>query len=136
MIGQLGDYEFEVSSESVRNFDGLKFSNSASYTEHKVLARKGVLEYTGLNASTASLKISLNAYLGVDPLEEIAAFYEYMNEGTALLFMLGDEVMGFDMWVIESLDEEYQEIDNEGRVRRADISLKLREYVEEEEAQE
>ena len=132
MLGQLGDYEFEVSSDSVKTFDGLKFSNSASYTEHKVLGRKGVLEYTGLNASSASLKISLNEYLGVDVLEEISAFYEYMNEGTALIFMLGDEVMGEDMWVIESLDEEYTEIDNKGGVRKADITLKLKEYIDEE----
>ena len=130
MIGQLGDYEFEVSSESVKTFDGLKFSNSASYTEHKVLGRKGVLEFTGLNASSASLKISLNEYLGVDVLEEISAFYDYMNEGTALVFMLGGEVMGEDMWVIESLDEEYTEIDNQGGVRRADITLKLKEYLD------
>ena len=133
MIGQLGDYEFEVSTESVRTFDGLKFNNSASYTEHKVLGRKGVLEYTGLNASTASLKISLNEYMGVDVLEEISAFYEYMNDGEALVFMLGGEVMGEDMWVIESLDEEYTEIDNQGRVRRADITLKLKEYLDDQE---
>ena len=132
MLGQLGDYEFEVSSESVKNFDSLKFSNSASYTEHKVLGRKGVLEFTGLNASSASLKISLNEYMGVDVLEEIAAFYEYMNEGTALVFMLGGEVMGEDMWVIESLDEEYSEIDNQGGVRKADITLKLKEYIDDE----
>ena len=132
MLGQLGDYEFEVSSESVKNFDSLKFSNSASYTEHKVLGRKGVLEYTGINASTASLKISLNERLGVDVLEEISAFYDYMNDGTALVFMLGDEVMGDDMWVIESLDEEYSEIDNQGGVRKADITLKLKEYIDEE----
>ena len=132
MIGQLGDYEFEVSTESVKTFDGLKFSNSAGYTEHKVLARKGLLEFTGLNASTASLKMTLNERLGVDVLEEIAAFYEYMNDGEALVFMLGDEVMGEDMWVIESLDEEYTEINNKGRVIRADLNIKLKEYVNDE----
>ena len=132
MLGQLGDYEFEVSTESVKTFDSLKFSNSASYTEHKVLCRKGVLEYTGLNASSASLKISLNEYMGIDVLEEISAFYEYLNDGTALVFMLGGEVMGEDMWVIESLDEEYSEIDNQGRVRKADITLKLKEYLDDE----
>lgn len=130
MIGQLGDYEFEVSAESLRTFDGLKFSNSASYAEHKVLGRKGVLEYTGLNASSAGLKISLNADFGADVLEEIAAFYEYMNDGEALVFMLGGEVMGEDMWVIESLDEDYTEIGSRGEVIRAELSLKLKEYLE------
>lgn len=135
MIGQLGDYEFEVSTESVKTFSDLRFSNSASYTEHKVLGRKSVLEYTGLNASTASLKVSLNSYLGVDVMDEISAFYEYMNEGTALVFMLGGDVMGYDMWVIESFDEDYVEIDSHGVVRRADITLKLREYIDDEEVE-
>ncbi len=91
-----------------------------------------MLEFTGLNASTASLKISLNMAFGTDPLEEIAAFYDYLNDGTALVFMLGGEVMGQDMWVIESLDEEYTEIDFVGNVIRADITLRLKEYIEEE----
>ena len=133
MIGQLGDYEFEVSTESVRTFDGLKFSNSAAYTEHKIIGGKGLVEFTGLNASTASLNITLNERLGVDVLEEISALYEYMNEGAALVFMLGSEVMGEDLWVIENLDEEYKEIDNTGHIVRADITLKLREYINDEE---
>lgn len=132
MIGQLGDYEFEVSTESVRTFDGLKLSSSAAYTEHKVLGRKGVLEYTGLNASSASLKVSLNERLGVDVLEEIAAFRSYMEDGEAVIFMLGNEVIGADYWVIESLDEEYTEIDSRGRVIRAEVSLKLKEYIDDE----
>lgn len=132
MIGQLGDYEFEVSAQSIKTFDGLKMSEGASWTEHKVLGRKGLLEFTGLNAGSLSLKISLNENLGVEPLEEIAAFREYMEEGTAVIFMLGDEVIGSDYWVIESLDEEYSEIDSKGRVRRADLNLKLKEYVDNE----
>ena len=131
MIGQLGDYEFEVSTESVRNFDGLKIQEGASYTEHKVLARKGLLEFTGLNAGSMSLKISLNEYLGSEVMQEIAALREYMTEGAAVIFMLGNEVIGEDLWVIESLDEEYTEIDNKGRVRRAELNLKLREYLDE-----
>ncbi len=131
MIGQLGDYEFEVSAQSIKTFDGLKMSEGASWTEHKVLGRKGLLEFTGLNAGSLSLKISLNENLGVEPLEEIAAFREYMEEGAAVIFMLGDEVIGSDYWVIESLDEEYSEIDSKGRVRRADLNLELKEYLDE-----
>lgn len=132
MIGQLGEYAFAVNSETVRNFDGLKISESAGFTEHKVLDRKGLLEFTGLNAGSLSLKIVLDEFLGVEPLKEIAALREYMREGTAVIFMLGEEVIGDDLWVIESLDEEFSEIDNKGRVRRAEVSLKLKEYISDE----
>ena len=130
MIGQLGEYAFEVSSQSVKTFDGMKIQEGASYTEHKVLGRKGLLEFTGLNAGTMSLKISLNEYLGSEVMQELAALREYMTEGAAIIFMLGNEVIGEDLWVIESLDEEYTEIDNKGHVRRAEVSLKLREYLD------
>ena len=132
MIGQLGDYEFEVSAQSVKTFDGLKISEGASWTEHKVLGRKGLLEFTGLNAGSLSLKISLNENLGADPLTEIAALREYMTEGAAVIFMLGDEVIGSDYWVIESLDEEYSEIGSKGQVKRIDLNLKLKEYISDE----
>ena len=132
MIGQLGDYEFEVSAQSVKTFDGLKLSESASWTEHKVLGRKGLLEFTGLNAGSLSLKISLNENLGVDPLTEIAALREYMKEGAAVIFMLGDEVIGSDYWVIESLDEEYSEIGSKGQVKRIEVNVKLKEYIDDE----
>ena len=131
MIGQLGEYAFEVSSQSVKTFNGMKIQEGASYTEHKVLGRKGLLEFTGLNAGTMSLKISLNEYLGSEVMQELAALREYMTEGAAIIFMLGNEVIGEDLWVIESLDEEYSEIDNKGHVRRAEVSLKLREYLDE-----
>lgn len=129
MIGQLGEYEFEASTQSVKNFDALKLSESASYTEHKVLGRKGLLEYTGLNAASMSLKISLNEYLGVDPAEALGAFRGYMEDGTAVVFMLGGDVIGSDLWVIESLDEDYTEIDNRGHIRRAEVNIKLKEYI-------
>ena len=132
MIGQLGDYEFEVSARSVKTFDGLKLSESASWTEHKVLGRKGLLEFTGLNAGSVSLKMRLDESFGVDVLEEISAFREYMTEGTALVFMLGEEVIGTDYWVIESLNEEYARIDGKGRVISAELSVNLKEYVDDE----
>ena len=132
MLGTLGEYEFEVSTESVRTFEGLKFSNSAAYAEHKVHGRKAVLEFTGLNASTANLTIHLDITQGVVPMEEITQLYEAMNNHETLAFTLGGLVMGEGLWVIESLDEEYEQISNRGVVMRARVDLKLREYTDEE----
>lgn len=132
MIGSLGDYDFEVSSDSVRTFTDLSFSNSASYAEHKIIGRKGLLEFTNLNPSTCSLNVSLSYETGTDPMEEISYFYEAMNEHEALAFTLGGEVMGEGLWVIESLEEKYTRIDSKGNVMAADLSLKLKEYLDDE----
>ncbi|MBQ2617167.1 MAG: phage tail protein [Synergistaceae bacterium] len=132
MIAALGKYEFEVSTDKVKTFTDLKFSNSAAYSEHKIIGRKGLIEFTGLNASTASLTINLYAWAGVNPSEEITELYTLMNDHELLAFTLGGEVMGEGLWVIESLDEEYRTIDSHGNVLEASINLKLRESVNDE----
>ena len=132
MLATLGNYEFEVSTEKVKTFTDLKFTNSANYAEHKVIGRKGIIEFTGLNASTASLTINLYAHAGVNPSEEITEFYEAMNDHELLVFTLGGEVMGEGSWVIESLDEDYKTIDAWGNVTEATITLKLKESVDDE----
>ena len=133
MIATLGSYEFEVSTDRVKTFTDLKFSNSAAYSEHKIIGRKGLIEFTGLNASTASLTIELYAHAGVNPANEITELYTLMNDHELLAFTLGGAVMGEGLWVIESLDEDYKTIDAWGNVTEAAVSLKLREYAGDEE---
>ncbi len=133
MIATLGNYEFEVSTDRVKTFTDLKFSNSAGYSEHKIIGRKGLIEFTGLNASTASLTIELYAHAGVNPANEITELYTLMNDHELLAFTLGGAVMGEGLWVIESLDEDYKTIDAWGNVTEASVSLKLREYAGDEE---
>ena len=130
MIAALGDFEFEVSENYINTFKDLRFSNSAQYSEHKILGRRGLLEFTGLNASSCSLTIHLDAGY-VDDLPGIIAFYnDAMISGDALLFMLGDSVMGEGFWVIESFDESYTQISNKGEFLSADLSLRLKEYID------
>ncbi|MBQ7154855.1 MAG: phage tail protein [Synergistaceae bacterium] len=132
MIGSLGEYEFEVSEQNVKNFTDLSFSNSVNYAEHKVIGKKGVLEFTGLNASTASLTIELDESQGVNVSECITDLYTAMNAHEALAFTLGGDVMGGGLWVIESLGEKYTRIAANGTVMHAALDLKLKEYLEDE----
>ena len=132
MIASLGDFDFEVSSENIRTFNNLKFSHSAAYSEHKLLNRKGVLEFTGINASSCSLTISLDSFLGNSPIENINIFKQYLNDGEALTFLIGGEVVGDGLWVIESMNETHEIINNKGEVLRAKIDLNLKEYLENE----
>ncbi|MBQ2615285.1 MAG: phage tail protein [Synergistaceae bacterium] len=134
MIGTLGSVVFEVSTEGdVRTFRDLKKSDSASYTEHKILGRKGLLEFTGTNASTCSLTIRLTRGMGftIDPVREINALYGHMRQADALPFVVGGNVIGEGLWVIEGIDTDYKIIGAAGQVMDIEISLKLREYLDE-----
>ena len=129
MFATLGEYEFEVSSESIKTFSDLKLSDSASYTEHKIHGQAGLLEFTGLNAGSASLKMILDSALGLEPKDEAQKFIDSMNEHEALAFTLGGEVIGRGLWVIESIERSFDRIDNTGYVNRIELTLKLKEYA-------
>lgn len=129
MIGSLGEFVFEVSEESIKTFDGLKFSHSAKYTEHAIHGKKGLLEYVGMSASSCSLTIKLSAYHGVNPDCEIAALRAMMDEPQAFSFILDGEIMGENLWVIESMEESRGIIDNRGGTIVATVNLRLKEYL-------
>ena len=130
MIGSFGDVVFEVSSERVRTFRDFQIQRSAKYSEHAIHGRKGLLEFSGLSASTASLNIRLDAGLGVNPNEELTTLHDTLNNHEALPFILDGEPQGDGLWVLESLSESYEIIDNKGAVIAVEVSLKLKEYIE------
>lgn len=127
MFATLGSFTFEVSSERTKTFRDLRLSHSVSFAEHKVIGKKGVVEFTGLNASSASLSLTLSASFGVNPAQEISELYSLMNSHELLVFSLGGQVVGSGYWVIEGLDEEDRIIDSHGNITEATVSVKLKE---------
>ena len=130
MLGTLGNVEFTVSENMIRTFRDLTFTHSASYAEHKIIGRKTLLEFTGINASSCSMKIFLDAQLGVNPADELRKLYEAMNNHEALAFTLGGQVMGGGLWVIDTLNESHSIIGAGGQLLRAEVNLSLKEYLQ------
>ena len=129
-IGSLGDIVFNVSEECVKTFSDLSIQRSAKYTEHSIAGRKGLLEFTGFGASTASLKIRLDAGLGINPKNELETLWKMFYAHEAVPFILNGEIIGDNLWVIENIDESYDIIDNTGVIIALDVSLRLKEYIE------
>ncbi len=130
MIGSLGDVEFEVSYEKVRTFNDLQVQRSAKFAEHNIHGRKALLEFTGFSPASLSLKVKISAALGIEPLEELNALREILNKHEAIPFILDGEPQGDGLWVLEGLDENYEIINNQGKFIEAEVSLKLKEYIE------
>lgn len=130
MIGSFGEVVFEVSAEWIRTFRDFQIQHSAKYTEHAIHGRKGLLEFTGLSASTASLNIRLDAGLGINPKEELKTLHEILAKHEALPFILDGEPQGDGLWVLESIGENYEIIDNHGTAIAVEVSIKLKEYIE------
>ena len=130
MVGSLGEVVFDVSSESILTFDGMQYSHSAKYSEHSIIGRKGLLEFTGFSAATLSFTITLNAELGIDPKEQLDRLKEIFYNHEAVLFILNGEPQGENLWVIESLNEKHDDISRIGISNYIEVSLSLKEYLE------
>ena len=133
MIGSFGSTAFEVSPEKIKTFRDFQLRRSAKYTEHAIHGRKGLLEFTGFSAATASLRIRLDAGLGVNPKEELNALHEILTKHEAVPFILDGEPQGDGLWVLESVDENFEIIDNHGTLVAVEVQLKIKEYIEVEE---
>ncbi len=130
MIGSLGKVVFEVSAERVKTFRDLQIQRSAKFSEHSIHGHKALLEFTGLAPASISLTIRLDAGLGVNPKEELNALHDMLTQHQAVPFILDGEPQGDGLWVLESLDEKHEIIDNYGASIAVEASLKLKEYIE------
>ncbi len=130
MIGSYGDIVFEVSSERVKTFRDFQIQRSAKYSEHAIHGGKALLEFTGLSPASISLNIRLDAGLGLNPKEELNMLYEVLNNHITMPFILDGEPQGDNLWVLESIDEKHEIIDNHGTSIAVEVSLKLKEYIE------
>ena len=133
MVGSFSNVIFEVMPEKVRTFRDFQIQRSAKYTEHAIHGRKGLLEFTGFAVATASLNIRFDAGLGVNPKEELNTLHEILTKHEAVPFILDGEPQGDGLWVLESIDENAEIIDNHGTLIAVEVSLKLKEYIEVEE---
>ena len=69
----------------------------------------------------------MQAYL---PKEELNNLREILTKHEAVPFILDGEPQGDGLWVLESLDENFEVIDNHGTFIALNVSLKIREYIE------
>lgn len=130
MIGSIGEVTFVTSEKYLYTFSELSFSRKASYTEHKIIGRSGLLEFTGNDAATCSLKITLSAEYGLNPHAELTKLRDMMTEHNPVPFVLAGEVMGLGLWVVESMNTNIEVIDAEGFILKASVDLSLKEYLE------
>ncbi len=129
MIGTLGDVVFETSSEKIRTFDGMKRSGSARWATHDIMAHKPVLEFLGSGMEQISFSMRFDVSLGINPAAELETLRGLRDAGEASQLILNGKPIGEHKWVIESLSENWERIDNLGRLLVATVDITLKEYV-------
>ena len=128
-LGSLGDIVFQVSSREVITFDGLKRNTKARYSSHEINGQKPLLEYIGPDGEEISFTMKFSTSWGVEPAEQADKLRELCEKGEAMYLIIGNQTIGANQWVIESVGESMTSVDNTGRVIVSEVDISLKEYV-------
>lgn len=126
--GMLGDVTFEVTDKTFRTISNLSRSNKANYSTHKLVATKGILEFTGVDPETISFDVLFSAWLGENPETWRRKLNRMLEQGKAVTFVLGTSPIG-TQWVIESLSFNTELFYKDGTPAEYKASISLKEYA-------
>lgn len=129
-IGNLGSLIiFEVSSNKVLTFDGLRRTVKGRWATHTVIGAKPVPEFLGPDRQSIVLPVFVTAAHGVRPQEVIGNMERAAENGTPFSFVVGGRKIGSHQWVIENVSETWGEIIDNGRLLSAHLDITISEYV-------
>lgn len=130
MLGSFGSIVFECADNHVLTFQELSFNRSANYAEHKIIGRNGLVEFTGLNAGSGTIKMTFDSALGIDPQAQAQELQRMLQDHEACNFVLDGQPVGTGYWVIESISETVELVDWGGKAKRITATVNLKEYHE------
>ena len=128
-LGAFGDLVFEVSSFKVLTYDDYKRETKARYAKHELINQTTVLEYLGAEPEEISFKMTFTTALKVNPAAEAEKVRQMCLDGVTDYLILGNAVVGENLWVIESVSEAAQSWDNKGNILASEVNVKMLEYV-------
>ncbi len=128
IIGSWGKVAFEVSNKKIKTFDGLKWNSGAKFAEHNRHLKEPLLEFVGKETETISFSVVFSAYLGVNPIKEIAKLLTAMRNGEAHRLVIGTKAYGTNKWVITKLSNSLDEYDNKGNLTHSKVTVTMKSY--------
>lgn len=103
--------------------------HKANYSTHKLVAKKGILEFTGVDPETISFEVLFSAWLGENPETWRKKLNKMLEKGKAVTFVLGTSPIG-TQWVIESLTFNTELFWKDGTPAEYKANISLKEYAE------
>jgi phage protein U len=129
VIGSWGDITFSVSREEIKTFDGLKWESGVKYSTHERHLKEPLLEFTGQDTETMTFTMFFSAFLGVNPIKEVAKLLQAMRRGEVHRLVIGVKAYGTNKWVIEKLSTSLDKYDNRGNLLVAKASVTMKSYA-------
>ena len=130
-IGAFAELVFEVSNYRVITYDEYKRESKSRYAKHELINQTDTLEWLGRDVGEISFTMTFTTMLNVDPTEEADKVRVLCEDGVADYLILGNTVIGDNLWLIESVSESAKAWDNAGNILVSSVDVKMLEYVPE-----
>lgn len=127
-IGTWGGIAFEVSSNKIKTFEGMKLDIAGKWATHDRHLKAPLLEFTGTDLESISFSVKLSVYLGASPSQEIESIKNAVKTGEVHRLILGLEDYG--KWIMEKASFDLEIWDNYGNLLSAEASISMKQYAE------
>lgn len=129
LVGFMADIPFIVSSHYIRTFDDYGRGSGGRWAQHDIIGDKPVLEFLGPDVEKISFTMLLRADQGVSPAKELEKLRKLRDTGKYFPLVIGGKLIGNNLWVMESLDENVAFWGKYGNILSAKVSVTLKEYA-------
>jgi len=130
-IGYWGKERFEVSDSKVLTFDGFTVTTAPHFESFSRIGKKPLTEYVAPGLDTIGFTIKVDIMLGVTPRQVLDHWTQLSAAGNPNVLVVGNKVVGTDMWVIKTAGQTWEKIAGNGNVLTATITLLFEEYMNE-----
>lgn len=128
-IGSWGNIVFAVSRREIKTFTGLKWDSGVKYSTHDRHLKEPLLEFTGRDVESMTFSMFFSAFLGVNPMTEIAKLLTAMRKGEVHRLVIGPKAYGTNKWVITKVSNSLDRYDNRGNLLVAKVSVTMKSYA-------
>lgn len=128
MIGTFGSLRFRVSDDRMLTFSDFSREISGTWNTTERIRGKPMTEFGGPKLQTISLKIILDANLGIRPRAMLSQIETMVETGSCHTLIIGKKVVGKNKWVIVKSSESWDTVLHRGELVRASVTLSLQEY--------
>lgn len=129
MIGSFGDVVFIATPETIRTFTDLSRSSAGRWGKHEILGQKPISQFIGPGLDTITFNMRFDSRYGLNPRKELDALVGLERSGKAVALTIGGKGLGTGLWIITSLSQTWDVVDNNGNVVVGNASISIEEYV-------
>ena len=120
---------FEVSSSKQLTFRNFNKTHSARWTEHEVIGKKPLSEFSGPDLVTVTMSCVFSVTMNINPRKTMTALEKALEKGTVDYLYIKERKVGSYKMKLTNMSEAYDVVLINGAIAKATVDLTFSEYV-------